>query len=244
MKDILQDVVAHTHALGFLSLVKVTNDNESTIVEAMADDRSVILSATTTHRVADGTFGMPNLDKLALHLKNPEYQKDAKIDVVTAERNGEVVPSELAFSMKGVFDSTYRVIVSEMVDAQIKTANFKGAKWDVEVMPSSKAVKDLQTFAGILGSYDPLFTVKTEGNDLMFHIGDASTDKLSLKFASNVDGTLSTGWSFPLSTVLTILKLGDTSSMSIKISDQGAMAIHVDSGMGLYEYILPAKSGN
>ena len=24
MKDILQDVVAHTHALGFLSLVKVT----------------------------------------------------------------------------------------------------------------------------------------------------------------------------------------------------------------------------
>jgi hypothetical protein len=146
--------------------------------------------------------------------------------------------------MKGVFDATYRVISSELVDSQIKTANFRGAKWDVEIMPSSKAVKDLQTFAGILSAYDPLFTVKTEGNDLLFHIGDAATDKLSLKFATNVEGTLSTGWSFPLATVLTILKLGDTSTMSIKISDQGAMAIHIDSGMGLYEYILPAKSGN
>ena len=30
MKDILQDVVAKTHSLGFLSLVKVTGDDTST----------------------------------------------------------------------------------------------------------------------------------------------------------------------------------------------------------------------
>jgi hypothetical protein len=89
-----------------------------------------------------------------------------------------------------------------------------------------------------------LFTVRTVDGNLQFTIGDASTDKAEITFARNVEGELKSGWSFPLSTVLTILKLGDTSSMSIKISDQGAMAIHVDSGMGLYEYILPAKSGN
>ena len=44
MKDILQDIVAHTHALGFLSLVKVTNE-EGTQIDSMAEDRSVILSA-------------------------------------------------------------------------------------------------------------------------------------------------------------------------------------------------------
>ncbi|HAV29282.1 MAG TPA: hypothetical protein DCW93_05095 [Saprospirales bacterium] len=251
MRDILKDIVKHTHSLGIIQAVKVTTDDTSTVLDAMDDDRTVVLRAKMHKRVDEfnGKFGMGRLGVLNGYLSYENQNENgdrigADITVGTTERNGEVVPSELAFSMKGVFDSTYRVIVSEMVDAQIKTANFKGAKWDVEVMPSSKAVKDLQTFAGILGSYDPLFTVKTEGNDLMFHIGDASTDKLSLKFASNVDGTLSTGWSFPLSTVLTILKLGDTSSMSIKISDQGAMAIHVDSGMGLYEYILPAKSGN
>ena len=66
MKDILQDVVAHTHSLGFISLVKVTNDG-STQFDAMAEDRSVILSAEAHAPVAEftGTFGMPNLDKLA-----------------------------------------------------------------------------------------------------------------------------------------------------------------------------------
>ena len=65
MKDILQDIVAHTHALGFLSLVKVTADND-TAIDAMAEDRSVILTATTHNPVPEfvGTFGMPNLGKL------------------------------------------------------------------------------------------------------------------------------------------------------------------------------------
>ena len=61
MKDILQDVVAHTHALGFLALVKVSND-EGTTIDAMAEDRSVILSGSTHSPVAEfeGPFGMPN----------------------------------------------------------------------------------------------------------------------------------------------------------------------------------------
>ena len=29
MKDILQDIVAHTHSLGFLSLVKVSNEEQT-----------------------------------------------------------------------------------------------------------------------------------------------------------------------------------------------------------------------
>ena len=62
MKDILQDMVAHTHSLGFLSLVKVTNE-DSTQIDSMAEDRSVILSAETHAPVAEfkGTFGMPQL---------------------------------------------------------------------------------------------------------------------------------------------------------------------------------------
>ena len=111
MKDILQDVVAHTHALGFLSIVKVTNENGTTI-ESMADDRSVILGATTHTPVGEfeGTFGMPNLDKLALHLKNPEYQKDAKIDVIEAERNGETIPTR-------TYTSKMQLVTSKMIIA-------------------------------------------------------------------------------------------------------------------------------
>jgi hypothetical protein len=85
MKDILQDVVAKTHSLGFLNLVKVTGDDAGTIVESMAEDRSVILTANTKEKVAEfgaNIFGMPNLDKLALHLKNPEYQKNSVMAIL------------------------------------------------------------------------------------------------------------------------------------------------------------------
>ena len=34
MKDILQDMVAHTHSLGFLNLVKVTGDDQSTQIDS------------------------------------------------------------------------------------------------------------------------------------------------------------------------------------------------------------------
>ena len=53
MKDILQDVVAKTHALGFLNLVKVTGTDDSTTIESMAEDRSVILTATTKDKVSE-----------------------------------------------------------------------------------------------------------------------------------------------------------------------------------------------
>ena len=127
MKDILQDVVAKTHSLGFLSLVKVTG-GETTTFESMAEDRSVILTAeTTTHRVADGTFGMPNLDKLALHLKNPEYQKDAKIDVVQAERNGETIPTHIHFeNAAGDFQNDYRFMNKAIIEEKLKSVKFKG----------------------------------------------------------------------------------------------------------------------
>ena len=79
MKDILQDVVAHTHSLGFISLVKVTNDG-STQFDAMAEDRSVILSAEAHAPVAEftGTFGMPNLDKLGIALEKSRVQRQCK----------------------------------------------------------------------------------------------------------------------------------------------------------------------
>jgi hypothetical protein len=47
MKDILQDLVAHTHSLGFIPLVKVSADTTKTEIEAMAEDRSVIVNAKT-----------------------------------------------------------------------------------------------------------------------------------------------------------------------------------------------------
>ena len=143
MKDILQDVVAKTHALGFLTLVKVNSEADTTTIESMAEDRSVILNSTTHNSVSEfnGTFGMPNLDKLALHLKNPEYQKDAKIDVVNADRNGETIPTHIHFeNASGDFENDYRFMNKQIIDEKLKSVKFKGAAWNVTFQPSVAAI--------------------------------------------------------------------------------------------------------
>ena len=45
IQDILQDIVSHTNKLGFLNIVKVTGDEKKTLIDSMADDRSVIMYA-------------------------------------------------------------------------------------------------------------------------------------------------------------------------------------------------------
>ena len=241
MKDILQDMVAHTHSLGFLSLVKVTNEN-STQIDSMAEDRSVILSAETHAPVAEfkGTFGMPNLDKLSLHLKNPEYQKDAKIDVVEADRNGETVPTHIHFeNATGDFQNDYRFMNKAIIEEKLKTVKFKGAAWSVTFQPSMASIARMKLMSAAHAE-EPTFNVMTKDGNLVFSFGDQSTHAGEFVFQHNVEGKLAHTWSWPVAQVQAILNLDGDASMSI--SDQGAMMITVDSGMVKYDYILPAQS--
>jgi hypothetical protein len=246
MKDILQDVVAHTHALGFLPIVKITSEDGTTNVDSMAEDRSVILSAKTHTAVTEfvGTFGMPNLDKLALHLKNPEYKTDAKIEVVTAERNGETMPTHIHFENNaGDFQNDYRFMNKAIIEEKLKTVKFKGAGWNVTFQPSMAAVLKMKLQAAA-HSEEPTFNVTTKAtggaNDLVFSFGDASTHAGEFVFQNAVEGSLSHTWSWPVAQVQAVLNLSGDITMSI--SDQGAMKIAVDSGMANYDYILPAQS--
>ena len=241
MKDILQDVVAHTHNLGFLSLVKVSND-QGTAIDAMAEDRSVILSASTHSPVGEfeGTFGMPNLDKLSLHLKNPEYQKDAKIDVVKADRNGEVIPTHIHFeNTAGDFENDYRFMNKAIIEEKLKTVKFKGATWAVTFQPSMASIARMK-LQSAAHSEEPTFNVMTKSGNLVFSFGDASTHAGEFVFQHGVESKLAHTWSWPVAQVQAILNLDGDATMSI--SDQGAMMISVDSGMVKYDYILPAQS--
>jgi len=247
MKDILQDVVAKTHSLGFLSLVKVTGGDNGTTVESMAEDRSVILSANTKEKVAEfgaNIFGMPNLDKLALHLKNPEYQKDAKIDVVQADRNGETIPTHIHFENgTGDFQNDFRFMSSQIINEKLKSVKFKGASWDVSFTPSLASITRMK-LQSAAHSEEQNFTVKVEEtggvNDLVFSFGDANTHAGKFVFQTGIEGNLKHAWTYPVAQVQAILNLDGQITMSL--SDQGAMQITVDSGLATYDYILPAQS--
>jgi len=242
MKDILQDIVAHTHSLGFLPLVKISGADDSTTIESMAEDRSVIVTANAHKAVEEfvGTFGMPNLDKLNLHLKNPEYKENAKIDVVKAERNGAVVPTGLHFeNQAGDFQNDYRFMNADIINEKLKSVKFKGASWEVEFKPSVASIQRLKLQAEA-HSEESVFQVRTEDGNLVIFFGDAASHAGSFVFQHDVGGKLKHTWSWPVNQVRSILNLdGD---VTMKIADAGAMQITVDSGIAEYNYILPAQS--
>jgi hypothetical protein len=240
MKDILQDIVGHTHLLGFITTLKVTAEDTTTI-ESMADDRSVIMTATTHKPVGEfiGIFGMPDLNKLAYHLKNPEYRENATIEVVQAERNGETIPTHIHFENKaGDFQNDYRFMNKAIIEEKLKSVKFKGSSWDVNVNPSMASIARMKLMAGA-HSEETVFQVKTEDGNLNFYFGDLNTHAGSFTFEHTISGKLTHTWAWPVSQTIAILSLDGDKTMSI--TDQGAMKISVDSGMAKYDYILPAQ---
>jgi aryl-phospho-beta-D-glucosidase BglC (GH1 family) len=59
-------------------------------------------------------------------------------------------------------------------------------------------------------------------------------------FQHDVGGKLSKSWSWPVQQFIAIMNL--TGDKTVRISDSGATKITVDSGIAVYNYILPAQS--
>lgn len=244
MKDILQDIVAHTNKLGFLNIVKITGTKDKTLIDSMAEDRSVIMFAETADPYPDmiGTFGMPQLEKLRYLLDGKEYQEDAKIELITSSRNDEVVPVGLHFENKdGDFKNDYRFMNQDIINEKLKTVKFKGVKWDVEVSPSISSVQRFQFQAGA-NTEHTTFLAKTNDTNLVFTFGDAASHGGEFIFATDVAGKLNKGWTWPVIPVLAILKVADANNTTVSFSNEGAMQITLDSGLAVYKYIIPAQA--
>lgn len=244
MKDILQDIVSHTHNLGFLNIVKVSGDDKKTGIDSMADDRSVILTAETANPYPDmvGIFGMPQLNKLKIHLDCPEYKEGAKIEVVKAQRNGSEIPVGLHFENKGGdFKNDYRFMNTDIINEKMKTVKFKGVNWDVEIIPTVAAVQRFN-FQASANNEHTTFVVKTDGDKLKFYFGDQSTHAGEFVFAEGIKGKITANLSWPVSQVLSILKIADVNNTKMSFSNQGALQIELDSGLATYKYIIPAQA--
>ena len=242
MRDHLLDIVKSTYGLGIIDLVKVTGTESETTIEALAEDRSVIVQAKVNNPVPEfiGTFGMPNLGKLNTILGIPEYKDNAKISLATQDRDGATVPTGLHFeNAAGDFKNDYRFMSQELVVDKLKTVKFRGVTWHVEFEPTVANIQRLK-FQASANAEETVFTAKTEGTDLKLFFGDHSSHAGNFVFQSGVSGTLSKGWSWPVAAFIAILSLpGDK---TVRISDEGAAQITVNTGLATYNYILPAQS--
>jgi hypothetical protein len=244
MKDTLKDIVDHTQKLGFLNIVKITGTEDKTLIDSMADDRTVIMYAETKDPSPDmiGTFGMPQLEKLRYLLDGKEYQEDATIELVTADRNGETLPVGLHFENKdGDFKNDYRFMNQAIIEEKLKTVKFRGVTWHVEVEPSVAAVQRFQFQAGA-NTEHTTFLAKTDGDLLKFTFGDSASHGGEFTFATGVTGKITKAWTWPVAPVLSILKIADANNAKIGFSNDGAMQITLDSGIATYKYIIPAQA--
>jgi hypothetical protein len=239
MRDHLLDLVQHTHDLGVIDLIKITGSDTETIINAVAEDRSVVVEGKFASPVADfiGTFGMPNLGKLKILLGLQEYKENATL---TITRKDTGAPDGINFvNATGDFKNNYRFMAAEIINEKLKTVKFKGVNWHIEFEPTVAAIQRLKMQASA-NAEEVNFQAKTDNGDLKFFFGDHSTHAGNFVFHPGVQGQLKRSWSWPIKTVISILDL--TGDKTFKISDDGAAMITVDSGLAVYNYILPAHS--
>ena len=248
MRDTIQDIVRHTGGLGFIETVKITGSEEETIVEAMDDDRTVVIKGKllASEPLLKGEFGMSHLSLLQGLVTNALFKADdSTVEVKRRERNGQQVPEEIVFTgLGGKTSGTYRLMAAELVSP----AKFLGASWDVAVDPSASKLKELQALAGLYSQFENHFMVKTVKNDegkneLRFYIGDegSSMHRAFLTIGDDVDGDLTGDLHWPIDKVLAILKLGADENIKLQFSNRGALQILMTSNIAEYSFSLPAK---
>ena len=239
MRDHLLDLVEHTYDLGCIDLVKIVGTESETQIVGLAEDQSVVILGRYHNPVPDfiGTFGMPNLAKLKTLLNLQEYREDAKLAI---SRKSDATPEGINFENKSAdFRNAYRFMAAEIVKEKLKTPKFAGVTWHVEFEPTTAAIQRLK-WQMAANAEEPNFTAKTDGADLKFSFGDHSSHSGNFVFHPGVTGQLKRAWAWPARQVAGILDLvGDK---RVQISDDGAAKITVDSGIAVYEYILPAQS--
>lgn len=244
MRETILDIVKHTGSLGFIEAIKITGSESETLVEAMDNDRTVIIKANLLKADSDlqGEFGMSHLPLLQGLLAYPNFRTDgASIDVIRRERAGKGnVPEELLFRDEKNQTASYRLMSSEFLPEQAK---FLGTNWDVDVEPSVSKIKEFQALAGLYSTFEKYFLAKVVDGELRFYIGDegSSMHRAFLTIEENVKGALAGDLHWPIAQVLSILKLGQDENLKLQFSSRGALQITMTSPHAEYRFILPAR---
>jgi len=246
VNDIFKDILKHTHSLGIFEMVKVTGTLDETVLESVDPEKTVIFKGKLKNPVPDfidSTVGLSRMGVLDGSLKYPGFDDDnATVSIIKQDRNGTEVPVEIEFKSPDGTDAHYRFMLADVINQQLKAIKFKGAEFDIEFTPTPKNLKDLTYWNSVLGAYEQNFSPKTDGTNLYFHIGDGVSDRTKVHISDSIEGSVTQDWKWPLDIVLRILRLGDNGIATLSINNQGLLQIVVDSGLGEYTYLLPAKS--
>jgi hypothetical protein len=130
-------------------------------------------------------------------------------------------------------------MASGIVNEKLKTAKIRPVTWHIEFEPTNAAIQRMK-WQMSANAEEANFQAKTENGDLKFFFGDHSTHSGNFVFHPGVSGQLKRAWAWPAKQFVSIMDL--TGDKKVRISDDGAAEITVDSGLAVYQYLLPAQS--
>lgn len=243
LKDYFKDLTTYVAGTGFFDKIKVTASKKEIIIEAMEKEKDVILKGkfNSTDSSIDGEFGLSNLSLLQTITSDPEFSShDSTMSVVYETKAGEKVPTELAYENKSKSYINYRFMSKQLVPDQPK---FLEPKWDVTISPNKANIQQFAWAANGLAAYEQYFIPRIVDGDLKFFIGDdsAATQRGGVVFASKLTENFDSQHKWKIQQMLSVLKVADTCNCEMAFSSKGAIQITLDTGIGSYRYIFPAK---
>jgi hypothetical protein len=246
MRDALLDVLKHTHSLGFFERLRVSAAEDSTIIDGMDDNRTILLKAVLKTPLKDfqGVFGMQRLQILQGFLNFPTFKTEgSRISVKNRETSEGSVPEEITFfGADDAESTTYRFLAASFLP---NMGTFIGKEWDVRVTPARSKVLEFMQLAGIMMSEEDWFSILTANGKLIFNIGgtdESTADRCNIVIDNNVPQKLADNLFWHTKQIIQVLKLGIEENVELKITNRGALELAMETEFAKYSYTLPARS--
>ena len=254
MKNVLKDVIRHTHDLGEFEAFKLIVTNEGTgTIKASSKDVSVTLEGVIKDNIKDfisteeekTLIGFARLNILAGYLKSPIFEDENSYLEVGYMDNGTEIPRELVFKTDQGHRCTYRMMQPEIARKRIKTysATMPLSDDDFEIIftPDETFLKEFQSFSSILGKVSNTFSLSVEDHLLYMNLGEDDTAKIPVTETDIETMEAINFW--PVKQVLGILKQApDLSGVTIYVSNENSLIdIKVDTDHVSYSYKLTAS---
>ena len=242
-KDFVHDMCKYVVSTGFFEKIKIVASANDVIVESLEKDNEVVLKGKFKEGITgiDGEFGLSNLDLLKHITNDSEFSlPETALKIVTETKGNEVIPTEFAYENKSKTFINYRFMPKQFVPNQ---PTFKDPVWEITINPSKLSTQQFNWAAAGLGSYEQYFIPKVVNGELKFFIGEdaAAAQRGGIVFSSNIKVPFDTKHKWKIAPIQTVLKLADSADCDLSFSTKGAIRITLNTGIGEYKFLFPAK---
>ena len=243
MKDYIQDLTRHVVSTGFFDKIKITADKKGVTIEALEKEKEVVLKGTFSLPITDmdGEFGLSNLSLLGHVANDSEFNsKDSRLEMVYETKNGEKTAVELTYVNKSKSYINYRFMSKQLIPDQPK---FMEPQWDVKIKPSKANIQQFAWASSGLGAYEQYFIPKIQDGELRFYIGEEGTanQRGGVVFATDLTEKFEAQHKWKIQQLMSVLKLSEAADCEMAFSSKGVIQITLNTGLGSYRYIFPAK---